>query len=109
MGKDYWPREGERGGDGGQAMGGLAPTARDQWARAFQGVFQGCREGATCRNSTVSSGSLEAGHQWSDQRCLDCFQYSESSVRGWFAPISLRPFLRVVAAYVMTIVCSSCS
>ena len=35
------------------------------------------REGATCRNNTVSSDShLEIGHQWSDQRHLDCFRYS---------------------------------
>ena len=35
------------------------------------------REGATCRNSTVSSDShLELGHWWSDQRHLDCFRYS---------------------------------
>ena len=32
---------------------------------------------ATCRNSTVSSDShLQIGHQWSDQRHLDCFRYS---------------------------------
>ena len=41
------------------------------------------REGAPCRTSTGSSDRhLETGHRWSDQRPLDGFQYSESSVPG---------------------------
>ena len=40
-------------------------------------------EGATCRNSTVSSGShLEIGHQWSDQHHLGCSRDSSSIVPG---------------------------
>ena len=39
--------------------------------------FYRWREGATCRDSTVSSDShLEIGHWWSDQRHPDCFKYS---------------------------------
>ena len=39
--------------------------------------FHRQREGATCRNSTVSSdGHLEIGLQWSDQQHLDCIRYS---------------------------------
>ena len=39
--------------------------------------FYRLREGATRRNSTVSSDShLEFGHQWSDERHLDCGRYS---------------------------------
>ena len=41
------------------------------------------REGAACRNSTVSSGShLEIGHRWSDQRRLCCSRDSSSLVPG---------------------------
>ena len=60
------------------------------------------REGATCRNSTVSSDShLEIGHRWSDQGHLDCFRYSYSSLPVMVVFISLRPILRIVVAYVM--------
>ena len=34
--------------------------------------FHRLREGATCRNSTVSS---EIGHWWSDEHHLDCSKY----------------------------------
>ena len=35
------------------------------------------REGAPCRNSTVSAdGRLEIGHRWSDHHHLGCFRYS---------------------------------
>ena len=65
--------------------------AGNLWGRAYTGPkasspphpqlvrksFCRLREGATCRNSTVSSDShLEIGHQWSDQCHLDCFKYS---------------------------------
>ena len=41
------------------------------------------REGATCRNSAVSSDSQpHMGHRWSDQRHLGCFRYSSASVPG---------------------------
>ena len=55
------------------------------------------REGATGRIRTVSSaGHLEINHEWSDQHHSDCFRYSSSPVL-----ISLRPILRIMAAYVM--------
>ena len=59
------------------------------------------REGATCRNSRVSSDShLEIGH------AVVCSASSWLSIvnlqfQGRFVPISLRPVLRIVAAYVM--------
>ena len=41
------------------------------------------REGAACRNNTVSSGShLEIGHRWSDRRHLGCSRDSSSLVPG---------------------------
>ena len=48
------------------------------------------REGATCRNHTVSSDShLEIGHQWSNQSHLDCF-----SIQLIFSSrVGLSPFL----------------
>ena len=60
------------------------------------------REGATCRNSTVSSDShLETGHWWSDLCHLDGFSILQ--FQGLFVSISLRPILRIVAACVMTV------
>lgn len=39
--------------------------------------FSKLREGATCRNRTVSSeGRLEIGHWWPDECPLDCLRYS---------------------------------
>ena len=39
--------------------------------------FYKLREGATCRNNTVSSDShLQIGYRYTDQRHLDCFRYS---------------------------------
>lgn len=69
--------------------------SNNQRARAFKGSAVG-GWGAPCRNSTVSSGHLEIGHvilivlrsNWS------------SEFQGWFVPISLRPVLEIVAAYV---------
>ena len=68
------------------------------------------REGATCRNSTVNSGShLETGPQQSDQCPHDGFRYSLSSVLGSVCFHFLRPVLRIVAASVKAAVRSSCS
>ena len=51
----------------------LPPTG-NLWARAF---IDRSKEGATYRNSRVSSDShLQIGHRWSDQHHLDCFRYS---------------------------------
>ena len=53
--------------------GGPTPPNRQPVGKSFYRR----REGATCRNSTVSSGRhLETGHRWSDQHHLDCFKYS---------------------------------
>ena len=72
--------------------------------------FYRWREGATCRNSTVSSDShLQTGPQWSDQHHLDCFKYSYSSVPESVCFHFSRSVLGIVAAYVMGTIWSSCS
>ena len=49
------------------------PTIGNQWGKSFYSQ----KEGATCRNSTVSSDSHpQIGHQCSEQRHLGCFRYS---------------------------------
>ena len=55
-----------------------------------------------CRNSTVSSDShLETGHWWSDLCHLDGFSILQ--LQDLFVSSSLRPILRIVAAYVMAV------
>ena len=62
--------------------------------------FYSWREGAVSRNSTVSSDShLEIGHWGSDQHHLVLSTVS-LQFQGQHAPISLRPVLRIVTAYV---------
>ena len=85
------------------------PTAPPRWQPVGKSFYRQ-REGATGRNSTVSSDRhLEIGHRWSDQRHLDCFKYNSSSLPGLVCPIFLRPILGIVAAYVMATVWPSCS
>ena len=68
------------------------------------------REGATCRNSTVSSDSRpQTGPQGSDQHHLDCFQYSYPSAPESVCFHFLRLVLGTVEAYVMGTVWSSYS
>ena len=68
------------------------------------------REGATWRNSTVSSDShLAIGHGWLDQQHLDCFRYSYSSVTRSVCSHFLEAVLRIGAAVVMTTLRSSAS
>ena len=59
--------------------------------------FYSWREGAVSRNSTVSH--LEIGHWGSDQHHLVLSTVS-LQFQGQPAPISLRPVLRIVTAYV---------
>ena len=72
--------------------------------------FYGQRERAPCINSAVSSGGrLETGHQSSNQCHLDCFYTVGILFQGQFVPISLRPVLGTVTAYIMATGWSSCS
>ena len=65
------------------------------------------REGASGRNSTVSSDRHpQSGHRWSDECRLDRFRYSWSSVPGLVCSHFLRPVLRMVAVYVLAVVWS---
>ena len=59
------------------------------------------REGATGRDSTD-----ETAHRLFDQRHLDS-SIVNLQFQGQFVSICLRPFLRIVAAYVMATVWSS--
>ena len=62
------------GGEGRRLSKGQLPSTTGQ---SVGKSFYRWREGATCRNSTVSSDShLGIGHRWSDQRHLDCFKYN---------------------------------
>ena len=57
----------------------LTPTT---WQPVGKSFYR-WREGAPCRNDTVSGDDhLEIGHQWSDQFLLDHFKYSKSLVPG---------------------------
>ena len=57
-----------------------ADTLPHNWQSVGKNFYRQ-REGAMCRNSTVSSDShLETDHQWSDQSHLDCFKYNQSSI-----------------------------
>ena len=70
--------------------------------------FYRLREGPASRNSTTISGrSLDAGHQWAGQRHLDYLGTVSLQFHGRFASISLKPVLRIVAAYVMVTAWSS--
>ena len=65
------------------------PKASSPISQSVGKKFYRWREGATCRNSTVSSDShLEVGHPWSDQHHLGCL----GSVCFHF----LRPVVQIV-------------
>ena len=82
--------------------------SNNQWARAFKASAVGGWE-ATCRNSTVSSWHLEISHAVVWSVILIVLSSNWFSVfQGWFVPISLRPVLGTVAAYVRATVSSSC-
>ena len=61
-------------GEGGHLSKGRLPApSGNQWGKRFYRQ----KEGATCRNRTVSSDShLQIGHWWSDLHHLGCFRYS---------------------------------
>jgi len=48
-----------------------------------------------------SDGHLEISRRWSDRHQLACLSTVNLQFPGRFVPISLRPFLRIVAAHVM--------
>ena len=84
----------------------------NQWAGVFKRAFQGVQAegGAPCRNLTVSSDChLEIGHWWCEQNILIVLSTGSLQFQGLFVPISLRPNLRTVAAYIMATAWSSCS
>ena len=68
----------------------LPRPCHPHWQPVDKGFYTQ-RERATYRNSSDSH--PEICQQWSDQRHLDCFKYSQSSVPGQFVPSSLRPVL----------------
>ena len=84
----------------------------NQWAGALKRVFQGVQAegGAPCRNCRVSSDChLEIGHWWCEQNILIVLSTGSLQFQGLFVPISIRPSLRTVAAYIMATAWSSCS
>ena len=88
--------------DAGNWGGGWTPVQRPTPSRWQSGGknFYRQREGAPCRNSTVSPDNhLEIGHRWCDQHHLDCFKYSQSSVPG--SVCSLRLVLRIMEPYLV--------
>ena len=99
---------GQRGGARQGRTPGQRPTPLLQWQSVAKSFYRQ-RKGAMCRNSTVSSDShLEIGHAvvWSASFWLSSVNLQ---FEGRFVPVSLRPVLRIVAAYVMATVWSSCS
>ena len=79
--------------------------------RRVLGVYRRGGGGAPpCRMAqSVLTVILKLVMLWSDQRHLDGFNVVIFNSRVGFVPISLKPVLRIVAAYVMGIVWSSCS
>ena len=74
---------------------------QNQWARVFIGWGRGWH--AETAQSALAD-ILKLVVWWSDHPHLDSFRYRNLQFQGLFVPISLRPVLGVVAAYVMTIV-----
>ena len=75
------------------------------WAGPDTGEFHGpyrpwCRQ----ESDTTERLSLHVAYSVSSWLCTVHLQF-----QGWLLPISLRPILRIVAAYAMAIVWSSCS
>ena len=91
---------------GGRAQGGLVSNADPPLIISGQG-FHRLREGATLKHTVISNSRLEIGHVGSDQRHLDCFEYSESSVPESVYPHFLRSVQGNVDSYIMPIVWSS--
>ena len=103
----WQPGQGAGGADSRPKADSPHPPPHDnQWARAF--IRR--REGATRRNSTVSSDSPpEIGHVViGDPNSIILIVLSTVNLQfqGRFAPILWRPVLEIVAAYVMATVWS---
>ena len=99
--------------DAGNPGGGRTPVQRPATPDPQQPVrksFYRQREGATCRNN---SQLWRSSWNWSCGGLTSIILIVLSTVnlqfQGQFAPISLSPILRIVAAYVMVTVWSSCS
>jgi len=92
--------------EGGRLSKGLTPLPNDnQWAKNFYGQ----REGAPCRNSTVSSDShFEIVFGGLASVILIVLSIVNLQFHGQFVPVSLRPVLRIVASHVTATVWSSC-
>ena len=92
--------------EGGHLSKGLTPLPTDnQWAKSFYGQ----REGAPCRNSTVSSDShFEIVFGRLASVTVIVLSTVNLQFHGQFVPVSLRPILRIVAAHVTATVWSSC-
>ena len=72
--------------------------------------FYRLREGSACRNSTgISDRYLDAGHQWLVSVILIILGTVSLQFHGRFVSISLKPVLRIVAAYVIVTAWSSCN
>ena len=68
------------------------------------------REGVQAETAVSSDSHLEIGHVVGSQISIILIMVSSYSlVSGSFPPISLRPVLGIMAAYVMATVWSSCS
>ena len=79
----------EEEGEGGLLSKDWLHPTDIQWARAFNKL----REGATCRNSTVSS-DKHLGHWWSDQHHL-VLNTVNLWFQGWFVSISWGQFSKI--------------
>ena len=74
------------------------PAPDNQWGKSFYRQ----KDRATCRNSIVNSDShLQIGQWWLTRVILVVSGTVNLQFQGPFVPISLRPVLRIIAAYVM--------
>ena len=89
----------------GWSKGQLPPPADNQWARAFIDGGRGYVE--TAQSALIVILKLVLGGMISV--ILIVLSTVSLQFQGQFVPISLRPVLGVVAAYVMATVWSSCS
>ena len=82
---------GEEGGAGKYLCKGQLSLWQPMGQELF--FFLRQKEGATCKNRTVSSDShLQIGHRWSDQQRLGCLPV-HLRFQGPFAPVYLWPVL----------------
>ena len=84
-----------------------APTG-NHWGKSFYRQKWGVRAVYAEQHSHLWQSSSN-WHWWSDQHHAGCFRYSYLQFQDPFMSISLRPVVRIVAAYVMAKLWSSCS